>query len=423
MLRAVRLAAKLGLTLDARDARADPRAGAAHGARAAGAPVRRDAEAAAVRARQRLPAPAARGRPAQGPAAAARRDPRAAARRALRHARARADRRARARRAAGVAGVPVRRAALARGARGVEGARRRAASARSRRWRTRWTRCSTRSARSSPSRASSPRRCARSGRMQPRFEQRSGQRAYRLLESPRFRMAYDFLALRAASGEVPAELEAWWRAFQSADADTRKAMLLPETGPRKRRRRRRRKKRPARRRRRPRRRDARLHRPRLQPRRPRSAGRAARFDELAALPHTRLVARSSLYRSAPVGYAAQPDFINAVAQLDTGLPARARCSPSCRRSRRAHGRARSFANAPRTLDLDLLLYGDAAHRRAGARSCRIRACTSARSCSCPCSRSRRRRAIPGRGARDGLPRAVATRTSKGSPDAALRRRR
>jgi len=77
--------------------------------------------------------------------------------------------------------------------------------------------------------------------MQPRFENRSGNRAYRLLESPRFRMAYDFLALRAASGEVPAELEAWWRAFQSADADSRQAMLLPETGPKKRRRRRRKK--------------------------------------------------------------------------------------------------------------------------------------------------------------------------------------
>ncbi len=80
--------------------------------------------------------------------------------------------------------------------------------------------------------------------MQPRFEQRSGQRAYRLIESPRFRMAYDFLALRAASGEVPADLEAWWRAFQSADPDSRKAMLLPDTAPQKRRRRRR-KKRPA----------------------------------------------------------------------------------------------------------------------------------------------------------------------------------
>ncbi len=77
--------------------------------------------------------------------------------------------------------------------------------------------------------------------MQPRFEVRAGSRPYRLLEAARFRMAYDFLALRAASGEVPADLEAWWRAFQAADPDTRKAMLLPETGPRKRRRRRRRK--------------------------------------------------------------------------------------------------------------------------------------------------------------------------------------
>jgi poly(A) polymerase len=80
--------------------------------------------------------------------------------------------------------------------------------------------------------------------MQPRFEQRSGSRAFRLLEAPRFRMAYDFLALRAASGEVAADLEEWWRAFQNADAESRKAMLLPDSGARKRRRRRR-KKRPA----------------------------------------------------------------------------------------------------------------------------------------------------------------------------------
>jgi len=76
--------------------------------------------------------------------------------------------------------------------------------------------------------------------LQPRFEQRSGSRPSRLLEAERFRMAYDFLALRAASGEVPEELEAWWRSFQSADAETRAAMLLPESaGPKKRRRRRR----------------------------------------------------------------------------------------------------------------------------------------------------------------------------------------
>jgi poly(A) polymerase len=76
--------------------------------------------------------------------------------------------------------------------------------------------------------------------MQPRFEERAGQRPYRLLELPRFRMAYDFLALRAASGEVPAELESWWRAFQTGEEETRRAMLLPDAGPRKKRRRRRR---------------------------------------------------------------------------------------------------------------------------------------------------------------------------------------
>jgi len=80
--------------------------------------------------------------------------------------------------------------------------------------------------------------------MQPRFEARSGQKPYRLLEAQRFRMAYDFLALRAASGEVSEEIEAWWRSFQDADPETRKAMLHPEVGAAKRRRRRR-KKRPA----------------------------------------------------------------------------------------------------------------------------------------------------------------------------------
>ena len=81
--------------------------------------------------------------------------------------------------------------------------------------------------------------------MQPRFDERAGQRPWRLLELPRFRMAYDFLALRAASGEVPAEIESWWRAFQSADEETRRAMLLPDTAPHKKRRRRRRGKKPA----------------------------------------------------------------------------------------------------------------------------------------------------------------------------------
>jgi poly(A) polymerase len=47
--------------------------------------------------------------------------------------------------------------------------------------------------------------------LQPRFEQRSGQRPFRLVEHPRFRAAYDFLVLRADAGEAPAELADWWR--------------------------------------------------------------------------------------------------------------------------------------------------------------------------------------------------------------------
>ena len=79
--------------------------------------------------------------------------------------------------------------------------------------------------------------------------------------------------------------------------------------------------------------------------------------ELDRLPHTRLVRRSSFYRSAPVGYADQPDFLNAVAQLETGLPAE-RLLGELQAIEARHGRSRSFANAPRTLDLDLLLYGN-----------------------------------------------------------------
>jgi 2-amino-4-hydroxy-6-hydroxymethyldihydropteridine diphosphokinase len=82
------------------------------------------------------------------------------------------------------------------------------------------------------------------------------------------------------------------------------------------------------------------------------------FDELDRLPHTRVVRKSSLYRTAPIGHEAQPDFINAVAQLETGLPAE-RLLAEMQGIEKSHGRERSFKNAPRTLDLDLLLFGDA----------------------------------------------------------------
>lgn len=77
--------------------------------------------------------------------------------------------------------------------------------------------------------------------LQPRFEQRGGQRPYRLLEHPRFRAAYDFLLLRAESGEVDAELGEWWTRFQDVDDDERAAMLLADSGPKPRRKRKRKK--------------------------------------------------------------------------------------------------------------------------------------------------------------------------------------
>jgi len=63
--------------------------------------------------------------------------------------------------------------------------------------------------------------------LQPRFEQRSGKRPYGVLEQPRFKAGYDFLLLRAESGEVDGEIGTWWNAFMNADSDSRAAMLLP----------------------------------------------------------------------------------------------------------------------------------------------------------------------------------------------------
>ena len=72
------------------------------------------------------------------------------------------------------------------------------------------------------------------------------------------------------------------------------------------------------------------------------------LEELASTPGVELVAVSALVETEPVGYLDQPSFLNGVAALDTTLEAR-------------HGRDRAAAPAqgPRTLDLDLLLFGDA----------------------------------------------------------------
>ena len=79
--------------------------------------------------------------------------------------------------------------------------------------------------------------------------------------------------------------------------------------------------------------------------------------DLAHLPHSELLAASRLYRSAPVA-AAGPDFVNAVAELRTSLSAPALLD-ALQTLEHAAGRQRPYPNAPRTLDLDLLLYGEA----------------------------------------------------------------
>ena len=79
---------------------------------------------------------------------------------------------------------------------------------------------------------------------------------------------------------------------------------------------------------------------------------------LGELPETRLLAASRLYRTAAWGKTAQPDFINAAVLIETRLPARALLDALLAIERR-HGRVRDFQNAPRTLDLDIVMYSDA----------------------------------------------------------------
>jgi len=81
------------------------------------------------------------------------------------------------------------------------------------------------------------------------------------------------------------------------------------------------------------------------------------LDDLARLPSTRVVRASSLYDTEPVGEVDQPNFLNAVVQLDTELTAR-RLLWNLQLIERRLGRTRTRHWGPRTIDLDLLLYGD-----------------------------------------------------------------
>ena len=79
------------------------------------------------------------------------------------------------------------------------------------------------------------------------------------------------------------------------------------------------------------------------------------FQRIERLPKTKLMMTSSLYQTAPVGYTDQPDFINAVAEISTELSPLALLTAILNIEQHA-GRQRPFANAPRVLDCDLLLY-------------------------------------------------------------------
>ena len=81
------------------------------------------------------------------------------------------------------------------------------------------------------------------------------------------------------------------------------------------------------------------------------------LDALGRLPETCLIARSRLYRTAP-HEALGPDFINAVARIETGLNA-LQLLDALQALENEAGRQRPYIHAPRTLDLDILLYGDA----------------------------------------------------------------
>ncbi|MGB8855645.1 MAG: 2-amino-4-hydroxy-6-hydroxymethyldihydropteridine diphosphokinase [Burkholderiales bacterium] len=85
---------------------------------------------------------------------------------------------------------------------------------------------------------------------------------------------------------------------------------------------------------------------------------------LGDLRDTEVLERSSLYRTAPMGYTDQPDFINACVKIATGLTAR-QLMVELQKLEKQHGRERKIVNGPRTLDLDILLFDDLRHDEHG----------------------------------------------------------
>ncbi len=213
--------------------------------------------------------------------------------------------------------------------------------------------------------------------MQPRFDKRS-RSAFKFVEHPRFRAAYDFYLLRAQGNEADEEAARWWTDFVAGDQAEREALVqalssLPRSGEAASKKRRRRGGRPAGASQAPETKPASESVSGKRPRRPGAilttaaiglgANLADRHAQLASarqairqLPRTHETAFSSLFESAPVD-AGGPDYLNAVMLVDTDLSPLALLDGLLTIEAQL-GRQRSFRNAPRSIDLDLLLYGE-----------------------------------------------------------------
>jgi poly(A) polymerase len=190
--------------------------------------------------------------------------------------------------------------------------------------------------------------------LQARFLYRNGSRAYKLLEHPKFREAYDFLLLRAETGGADKALADWWTEFQSAGEAKQKKMVvsLNKSYPKK------------------------IIDEDASPLQkalkmtsviayiglgsnlatPREQLQSARIA-IAALDATEELKFSSLYRSPPMGPQDQPDYVNAVMAVNTGLSA-IKLLRNLQKIELDQGRVRKDERwGARTLDLDILLYG------------------------------------------------------------------
>ena len=207
--------------------------------------------------------------------------------------------------------------------------------------------------------------------LQARFERRTGKTAYALVSHPRYRAAYDFMLLRSLLGHVPESLVQWWDAFALSDEETRAGMIAEAqrearmTGD-----------------------AARSHRrraasadgetPAVRRAAPPAAVRSAVMPEaiialganlgqpvealrsaVQALGRTdgiRVLGTSRFYTTSPVE-SSGPDYVNAAVLVETTLEPMALLR-ACQAIENAHGRVRpaGVVNAPRTLDLDVIAY-------------------------------------------------------------------